>query len=472
MKFLSLQWPALLLASTAAAVQYEATSADSIKSAAATIAYDLMKYYTGNNTGDNPGNLPWPYYWWEAGAVFGTMVEYYYYTGDTSYNEATTQALTWQAGEAGTFMPANQTRTEGNDDQIFWGLAAMSAAELDYPAPPSPYPSWTAMAQAVFSLQAGRWETSKCGGGLRWQIFYFNNGYNYKNSVANGGFFQIASRLARYTGNDTYTQWADKSWTWFSNSVLYDPVNFKIYDGTSMDENCTIANEQSWSYNYGLWLGGLAYLYNHTQDDKYLTPLKGILNTTLTTFFPEQMGPQIMVEIACEPSGNCDTNGYTFKAFTSRWLGVTTQLVPELADQIWPYLSTSAKGAAGQCSGAQAGAPGAPGGNTCGYEWNSTTWDGATGIGQQMSALSIVQTSILKDANLKPPLTLDTGGTSKDDPNAGSGGEDSTPDGGSPNDVKNRKISTGDKAGAGILTAVCLVFTLGGAGWMIYGGPG
>lgn len=34
----------------------------SVKSAASTIAYGLMKYYTGNNTGDTPGNLPDPYY--------------------------------------------------------------------------------------------------------------------------------------------------------------------------------------------------------------------------------------------------------------------------------------------------------------------------------------------------------------------------------------------------------------------------
>jgi len=34
----------------------------------------MMKYYTGNHTGDVPGNLPDPYYWWEAGAFFGAMV--------------------------------------------------------------------------------------------------------------------------------------------------------------------------------------------------------------------------------------------------------------------------------------------------------------------------------------------------------------------------------------------------------------
>jgi mannan endo-1,6-alpha-mannosidase len=52
-----------------AAITLDVTSPSSIKRAASTLAYDMMSYYTGNNTGDVPGNLPSPYYWWEAGAM-------------------------------------------------------------------------------------------------------------------------------------------------------------------------------------------------------------------------------------------------------------------------------------------------------------------------------------------------------------------------------------------------------------------
>ena len=78
-------------------------------------------------------------------------------------------------------MPLNQTKDEGNDDQVFWAFAAMSAAELKFPPPQSGYPSYAAMAQAVFNLQAERWDPENCGGGLRWQIVQFNAGYDYKN---------------------------------------------------------------------------------------------------------------------------------------------------------------------------------------------------------------------------------------------------------------------------------------------------
>lgn len=70
-----------------------------------------MKYYTGNRTGDVPGNLPSPYYWWEAGALFGEMVEYWYYTGDTTYNAEVMQALQHQVGADDDYMPANQSKS-------------------------------------------------------------------------------------------------------------------------------------------------------------------------------------------------------------------------------------------------------------------------------------------------------------------------------------------------------------------------
>lgn len=71
-------------------------------------------------------------------------------------------------------MPPNQTKDLGNDDQVFWAFAAMAAAELNFPNPPSDQPQWLALAQAVFNTQALRWDTTSCGGGLKWQIFSFN----------------------------------------------------------------------------------------------------------------------------------------------------------------------------------------------------------------------------------------------------------------------------------------------------------
>src|SRR5258708_6120302 len=80
------------------------TSMDSIKSVTSTLAYDMMSYYSGNQTGQVPGLLPGPcdslacYYWWEAGAMFGSLINYWQYTGDDSYNPVVIQALQFQIG--------------------------------------------------------------------------------------------------------------------------------------------------------------------------------------------------------------------------------------------------------------------------------------------------------------------------------------------------------------------------------------
>lgn len=150
--------------------------------------------------------------------------------------------------------------TQGNDDQCFWGLAVIAAAEKKYPDPPTGQPGWLALAQGVFNSQAGRWDYKTCDGGLRWQIFTFNNGFNYKNSISNGCFFQLGARLARYTGNDTYSQWAEKAYDWTVAAGLLSD-DFRIYDGVSTT-NCSNIDKIQWTYNVGTYMAGAAYMYN------------------------------------------------------------------------------------------------------------------------------------------------------------------------------------------------------------------
>jgi mannan endo-1,6-alpha-mannosidase len=138
----------------------------------------------------------------------------------------------------------------------------MTAAELKFQNPGSGSPSWLALAQAVFNEQAARWDTTTCGGGLRWQIFSFNAGYTFKNTISNGGFFQLAARLGAYTGNQTYFDWAEKTWEWYTMTPLLNTATWQINDGSSTLKNCTDASHLQWTYNYGVFLAGNAYLYN------------------------------------------------------------------------------------------------------------------------------------------------------------------------------------------------------------------
>ena len=154
----------------ASALELNVDDASSIQRAASQVAHGLMNYYKGNESGYIPGILPEPYFWWEAGAMFGSLIDYWRYTGDSTYNEIVSEAMLWQASSTRDFMPRNQSSTEGNDDQVSWAITALMAAESGFPDPPPEDPQWLALAQAVFNQQTGRWDDQTCGGGLRWQV--------------------------------------------------------------------------------------------------------------------------------------------------------------------------------------------------------------------------------------------------------------------------------------------------------------
>ncbi|KAJ5779934.1 Mannan endo-1-6-alpha-mannosidase DCW1 [Penicillium paradoxum] len=441
---------------TAAGIAVDFGSPDSIKSAASTVAYDLLSFYSGNNTGDTPGNLPDPYYWWEAGAFFGALINYWSYTGDESYNDVILQAMVHQAGVKGDFMPKNQTYTEGNDDQCFWALSAMIAAERNFPSPPDTTPDWLAMVQAVFNGQAHRWHSATCGGGLKWQIYSWNAGYFYKNSISNGCFFDISSRLARYTGNKTYAEWATKAWNWSQDIGLVGP-NYEIFDGTTETDNCTSHDHNRWTYNAGVWLHGASVMYNWTssisEDTSNTSAVwqartDGLLKAT-DHFFSKK---NIMYEPLCEFINKCNVDQLSFKGYLSRWLAEVTQYAPYTYDTIMSTkLRPTAEAAVAQCQGGDTG-------TFCGFRWSSGKYDGRTGVGEQMGVLEVLQGLLAADVG--GPLTSSTGGSSVGNSAAGTDEEDTSAD------TPTKHIGNGDKAGAAILT-FCFVSLIGGAVYMM-----
>lgn len=153
---------------------------------------------------------------------------------------------------------------KGNDDQMFWGLAAMTAAELQYPAY-GKY-SWLSLAQGVFNTQVDRWDPDTCGGGLRWQMWNYQAGYDLKNTISNGGLFQLAARLAYFTGNATYADWAEKIYDWMASTPLLSTTTWNVADSVDTNNNCTTQGNNQWSYNYGTLISGAAYMHNYVSD--------------------------------------------------------------------------------------------------------------------------------------------------------------------------------------------------------------
>jgi mannan endo-1,6-alpha-mannosidase len=161
----------------------------------------------------------------------------------------------------------------------------------------------------------------------------------------------------------------------------------------------------------------------------------------------------VMSEVACESNGKCDNDQMSFKAYLSRWMAATTKMAPFTYDIVISKLRSSAAAAAQQCSGGSNG-------RTCGLKWtDGPVWDGTYGVGQQMSALEVIQSTLITE--VKAPVTNTTGGTSVGNPNAGSGSITSS------SEFDTYVTTTGDRVGAGFLTTFVLVAVVGGAWWVI-----
>lgn len=427
------------------------TSSSSICDATSLIQQGILDYYEGERYGGTVGMFQDPYYWWEAGLIFGGMIENWFLCENDTYEELLYNALIAQTGSDYDYMPSNQTMVEGNDDQGVWALTLMTAVERNFTQPnDTSGADWLYMAQAIFNEMNSRWDSEHCGGGLRWQIFTWNAGYNYKNTISNGCFFQLAARLGRYTGNNTYLEVAKEVFEWMVDIdfiLLQDSA--RVYDGATVESNCSNITTYEWSYNHGVILGGCAYMYNATNGSSYWeTKTQQILNGAASIFFSDD----IMYESTCQPSDACNTDQRVFKAIFSRMLGYSSVLAPFTTSTITTLIDASAQAAALSCSGGTDG-------HTCGQNWLNSTYDDLYGLGEQASALEVINQLLVHDR--PAPYTESNGGSSVGDASAGLNLTTT-------NVLESSiTISGKDRAGAGIITAVILSVLMASAAWMV-----
>lgn len=129
-----------------------------------------------------------------------------------------------------------------------------------------------------------RWFTHRCNGGLQWQIFKSNPGWGYKNSISNGGFFQISARLAHATGNQTYLDWCEKIYDWMAGVGFID-ADYNVWDGAEAKANCTPVDRSLWGYNPSVVLYGAAVLFNVTGSEVWAERTSGLLEACANSFF-------------------------------------------------------------------------------------------------------------------------------------------------------------------------------------------
>ncbi|EGW33840.1 uncharacterized protein SPAPADRAFT_70097 [Spathaspora passalidarum NRRL Y-27907] len=371
------------------AYDLDINSHDSICHAAKLAADGAWNYYDGFKYGGVIGMFIPPNYWWNSGQTFGGLLDYYKFCDpkNETLKKDIFDGMYSQVGDHFDFVPLNQTKTEGNDDQGVWGMALLEAVERNFTNPKGH--TWLKLTENLFNSMNGRWDTKHCGGGLRWQIYKWNNGYNYKNTISNGSLFHIAARLARITGNRTYFDIANKVWKWMDDvGFLGEDTkgNFWLFDGAEIEDDCRKITVLRWSYNYGIVLSGSAYMYNITEDEVWKNRTKEILDASLSFFFHNK----IMQETTCVDKDNCNNDQRSFRSLFARGLVLTSLVMPETRSKIMPYLKKSAAGAAASCSGGSDGI-------SCGMDWSKGKWDGVYGLGEQVSALETIMSLIVKE---------------------------------------------------------------------------
>lgn len=288
----------------------------------------------------------------------------------------------------------------------------MSALEYQFPDPEESAPAtYLQVVENCFNNIVARWDTASCNGGLKWQIYPENAyGFNYKNSVSNGAVFALGARLARYTGNQTYADWAVKIWDW-TKAVGLIGDKYEVFDGTDDSKNCSDRDHTEWSYNVGIYLHGAAALYNYTNgDDTWKKHTSGLLEHSATFFKPYDNATDVMFEAPCETGETgrtCNLDQQSFKAYLSRFLAKTAIMAPYTKETVTKWLRTSAVAAAKACSGGTDG-------TACGSKWYTGGWDGTLGVGQQLSALEVTQALLTLKRNIVPG----TGSDSKPSPSS------------------------------------------------------
>ena len=277
----------------------------------------------------------------------------------------------------------------------------MSALEYQFPDPAQAPANYLEVATNAFENIVGRWDETTCDGGLKWQIYPENSyGYNYKNSISNGCAFALGARLARYTGEQKYADWAVKIYDWTKKVGLITD-KFEVFDGTDDATGCAkVADKTQWTYNNAMFLHGSAFMYDYTNgDETWKDRTSGFLDHAELLFFrPFENATDIMYEWACETgeSGrHCNLDQQSFKAYLSRFIAKTAMLAPFTKDKIVEYLTASAVGAAKSCSGGDDG-------KTCGSKWYTGGWDGTSGVGKQLSALEVTQALLMIKKDMLP----------------------------------------------------------------------
>lgn len=200
------------------------------------------------------------------------------------------------------------------DDEGWWCLAMIRAFDA------TGNKEYLDAAVTIFEdMQTG--QGGPCDGGIFW-----NKDRAYVNAISNELYLSAAASLAnRIPENNHYLQIAKSQWQWFKNSGLINKQSL-INDGLNAD--CKNNGLQTWSYNQGVILGGLAELFKATGNKDLLKEASKIAKAAMKKFSNVD---GILIETdECElRPGHCGRDGQQFKGIFVRNLRYLHDVAPD-----------------------------------------------------------------------------------------------------------------------------------------------
>ncbi|KAJ3324115.1 hypothetical protein HDV06_000656 [Boothiomyces sp. JEL0866] len=238
--------------------------------------------------------------YWPRANVYQAMFDHYERTGlrDTILDQYLSKLSKFDyKGDSNQYL----------DDRAWLALAALKAHDLN------PTQEYIDHAAHEHQLMQQSW-SEKCGGGVLWTI----NG-NYKNTIANGLYFELSSKLYLKTNNQFYLNEAKKVISWIMNvAKLYDGKVFQ--DGiTNIDSSCNI-NGGVYSYQHGVIISGMVNMFKATSDKNWLDQATQMALNSISSFSTNNVIHEYGGCDLAGTSNDCGNDGSLFKGIYVRGL--------------------------------------------------------------------------------------------------------------------------------------------------------
>ncbi|MBT0670336.1 glycosyl hydrolase [Novosphingobium profundi] len=238
---------------------------------------------------------------WQRFVLVDLMIAYRARTGDTRWDSRIHTAL------------RTRDRLALNDDALWAVIASVDGWRLEGDPELLDY-----AADTFTGLVETYWDET-CGGGIWWGPHR-----TYKNAITNELLLTAATRLYAATGQDSYKQWALRSWGWLAASGMIGHDGL-VNDGLAIDARtgqCRNNGQPRWSYNQGVLLSGLSDLTTITGSPVYRQRAVVTATNALATL----VNPDGTLR---EPVPSIGVDGLAFKGIFAFHLAALMDVLPE-----------------------------------------------------------------------------------------------------------------------------------------------